>query len=135
VPRKRIFRENGTGTLRSDGYVHVMVENVRYYQHVFVAEKALRKKLPVGAEVHHVDGDRSNNDPSNLVICPNKNYHELLHKRQKALEACGIPSWEKCRVCKTYDSIENLKGVSKDGRRHHKGVMREICNLNKGIVQ
>lgn len=127
---KRSIREDGAGTLRG-GYVHVMINGKRKDKHIFIAEKALGRKLPIGAEVHHVDLDRANNDPSNLVICPNKLYHRLLHKRQKALEECGNPSWEKCCICKTYDAPENLKGLKEKVKRYHKGAMRETCNTNR----
>lgn len=128
-------RKNGTGTLRADGYLHVQINGVRNYQHIFLAEKALGKKLPSGAMVHHVDENRQNNDPKNLVICPSQAYHQLLHKRQKAFEDCGNPSFERCRICSRYDSIENLNGgpTRKDIRRYHKGKMREICNFNKSL--
>jgi DNA-directed RNA polymerase sigma subunit (sigma70/sigma32) len=31
--------------------------------------------------VHHVNGDRSDNRPANLVICEDQSYHQLLHQR------------------------------------------------------
>jgi hypothetical protein len=61
----------------SSGYV---------YEHTLVAEKALGKSLPFGAVVHHIDSNRQNNNPSNLVICQNHSYHRLLHCRMKVRE-------------------------------------------------
>lgn len=46
---------------------------------------ALGKKLPPGAIVHHVDLNPFNNEPTNLVICPDTQYHMLLHERTKAI--------------------------------------------------
>ena len=53
-------------------------------EHVLVAERALGKYLPTGAVVHHVNVDRRNNAPTNLVICENQTYHKLLHVRMNA---------------------------------------------------
>ena len=72
-------------------------------EHVLVAEKALGKPLPLGAIVHHVDGDGANNAHSNLVVCPDQGYHQLLHLRQRALAACGHADWVKCQFCKGWD--------------------------------
>jgi len=77
-------------------------------EHIIVASKALGKPLPKGAAVHHVDGDKSNNIPSNLVICPDEKYHNLLHARTRAKKECGHASWLKCGICKKYDAPENL---------------------------
>jgi hypothetical protein len=57
--------------------------------------------------VHHVDGNPQNNMHSNLVICL-KGYHELLHMRTRAYEACGHADWRKCLHCEKYDNPENM---------------------------
>jgi hypothetical protein len=100
----------------------------KIYEHIAVAERALGKMLPVGAQVHHINGDRSDNRPGNLVVCQDDGYHKLLHQRQAALEACGNADWRKCKFCKQYDSPDNLsirkqvyhkKCAAADMRRRH----------------
>lgn len=76
--------------------------------HRLIAEKLLGKPLPASAEVHHVDGNGLNNEHSNLVICPDKAYHRLLHVRTAALKACGNANYRKCAICKQYDDPENM---------------------------
>jgi len=78
-----IRRVRGTGSITYDGYVYVQNNKKKKMLHVLVAEKALGKTLPKGAVVHHVDGNRKNNEPTNLVVCPNQAYHLLLHKRMR----------------------------------------------------
>ncbi len=77
-------------------------------KHVIVAEKALGKPLPTGAQVHHVDGDGMNYSNANLVICEDNAYHKLLHSRQRALRECGNPDFRRCWACKTWDDPANL---------------------------
>jgi hypothetical protein len=78
---------------------------VEYY---LVAERAYGGYLPRGVSIHHVDGDSTNNANNNLVICQDEAYHRLLHRRARALAACGHASWRKCTYCKEYDDESNL---------------------------
>jgi hypothetical protein len=86
-------------------------------EHVFIAAAALGKPLPRGTEVHHLDNDGHNNDPSNLVVCQDRGYHFLLHARMRALEACGNANWRKCAYCKQYDDTANMVTRRRQGNR------------------
>lgn len=62
------------------------------------AEAALGHSLPPDAVVHHADGTKS--DKSVLVICENRDYHNLLHKRMRILRAGGNPNTDAwCSRC------------------------------------
>lgn len=105
----------GGRTQRRDGYVetriagHPRARGKRHsvLEHIVVAERALGKSLPPGVEVHHVSGDRSDNRGSNLVICQDRSYHQLLHHRARVLAEGGKPGISKrCRAC---DSVKPLE--------------------------
>ena len=113
--------QNGARSIRKDGYV--VISGICTLEHVSVAEKAFGRKLPKGVIVHHANEDRANNKNSNLVICPNNNYHRLLHRRLEAFKACGNPSWIKCNYCKQYDDPKNL--YIRTGKRMGRYGMRK----------
>ncbi len=77
--------------------------------HRLRAELALGKPLPLGAEVHHVDGNRWNNANRNLVICQDLAYHRLLHLRTRVLRAGGDPNTQRlCGICKTPKTFSEM---------------------------
>lgn len=78
---------------------YVRLSGSRKPEHVEIAERAIGGELPCGAEVHHVNGDKADNRHSNLVVCPSRSYHALLHMRQRALDSCGNASWRRCEKC------------------------------------
>jgi hypothetical protein len=120
-----VRRPNGTGTL-SGGYKVLYVDGKRKQEHVVIAEKAIGRALAGGEVVHHVDMNGENNTPSNLVICPNDAYHALLHKRMRALDACGNANYERCGLCKQYDDPSNLENASTKGiMPYHKACKSE----------
>lgn len=77
-------------------------------EHIAVVAAALGKRVPSTAPVHHVNCDRSDNRPQNLVLCDSHEYHSLLHKRQRAYDECGNADYLNCRYCKQWDAPENL---------------------------
>lgn len=75
---------------------------------VLVCEEALGKFLPINAVTHHVSLARFDDTPSNLVICEDRGYHNTLHLRMRAFEACGKAHWRKCWYCQQWDDPKNL---------------------------
>jgi len=110
-----------------DPYIIKSHNGKRKREHQVVAEIALGKPLPNGAEVHHVDLNKRNNANSNLVICPSPEYHDLLHIRTAALEAAGNAHWLKCRFCKQWDDPQNLFVTLRKDRKNQTGYHRK-CN-------
>jgi len=82
---------NGGKYISADGYALIrMTEHPRTMsdgyvrEHIVIAEKVLGKRLPPNACIHHVDGNKTNNNKDNLVVCEDKGYHNLLHARLRA---------------------------------------------------
>jgi hypothetical protein len=118
-----------TGKVVNHGYVlvklpaHERADSQGYVrEHILIAEKALGKPLPMGAEIHHMDKDGTNNKPGNLVICQDHAYHHLLHVRMRAYEACGKAHYRKCQFCKTYDDPEIMEA------QRHAGWIRAYAH-------
>lgn len=127
-------RNNGKwsgGRHRSKGYIklrrpnHPRADSRGYvYEHILVAEAAVGRLLPVTAPVHHVNEQRDDNRPANLVICEDDAYHKLLHRRQRALDESGHADWLKCRFCKQYDAPQRLY-VNPRGFGQHRECARD----------
>lgn len=130
------YRKRGTGSIIF-GYMAHTKNGVMKFAHVMVAESVLGRKLPSRAVVHHVNGDRLDNRPANLVICNDAAYHRIIHRRLNALNACGHAHWRKCWICKQYDAPENLS-ISPNGMNiRHRDCdnkrSRQMKLLKKGV--
>lgn len=73
VRRKIRLSKLGTGAGRS--YEKYYGEHT----HRVVAAKMLKRKLKSGEVVHHIDGNKRNNDPSNLMVFKSQEEHIKWH--------------------------------------------------------
>lgn len=53
---------------RSDGYIEVWTPTGVRLEHQIVMEQKLGRSLTPGEVVHHIDGNKANNDPANLQL-------------------------------------------------------------------
>ncbi len=84
---KRAISWNGGLIKSSHGYIlawnpgHARAYKSGYaYEHILVAEKKYGRPITRQEVIHHVDRNRSNNDPENLWIFANHADHRHYHK-------------------------------------------------------
>ena len=94
-------------------------------KHVVVAESALGREIPAGAIVHHIDGNGRNNTNDNLAIFPSESYHQLIHLRQRAFDACGHPEYRKCPFCKQWSDPQEMIVVGDVPKRNKRYCHRK----------
>lgn len=75
-------RRRGKPYKTSHGYIRLTVNGRCIYQHVYVAETAIGRRLNPGEVVHHINCNRADNRPENLLVCSGK-YHRELHSRMR----------------------------------------------------
>lgn len=88
-------RSLGNKSISSHGYVAVCVgAGKRQYEHILVAEKSLGRRLrsfgrgnPKSEIVHHINGNKTDNRPDNLLVCTHE-YHVALHHKLE-----NSPDW------------------------------------------
>ena len=101
------------------------------YDYQLRAERALEKPLPDGVIVHHFSEE-------NIVLCEDRAYHNLIHRRLRSLESCGHADWLKCEFCKKYDNPSNLLIYKRKDRdsfiAHHRecSVRNQEAKRRKG---
>lgn len=126
-------KPNGAGYQRKDGYRQITVDNKKTLEHIALAEKALGRKLKYPEQVHHVNEIRNDNRPQNLVICPNRFYHSMIHYRMKALSACGNANFYRCRHCMKYDDLKNnMRCLQGKNIAYHRDCANAIQNKRRG---
>lgn len=76
---RRKYEYNEVAYLDSGGYKHTTKINENIRTHRFVMEEYLGRKLSPEEHVHHIDGDKTNNNILNLFLFPNNRFHQLYH--------------------------------------------------------
>lgn len=93
---------------RKSGYIYVGGER----QHRLVAENMLGRKLTKQELVHHLDGDKGNNEEDNLYICESSQEHNRMHGQLEALAFLMVQRKEIlfCKKCRLYYCFDNECG-------------------------
>lgn len=72
-------------SVKPNGYVeYTRGEHKGRSVHVVTMEQRIGRRLKPDEVVHHIDGDRSNNNPNNLALMT-RSAHARLHRREDAL--------------------------------------------------
>lgn len=56
-------------------------------------------EIPDGFDIHHIDGDRENNNIDNLIMLPSKLHHKYHMTRKFAENFDTTISFERCLSC------------------------------------
>lgn len=79
------------------------------YESRMIAEKTIGKILPLSAIFHHIDCAKGQINSNGIIVCQNRAYHRLLHKRINAYKASGHANWLKCPYCRKHDDPQNMR--------------------------
>ena len=123
---------------------HRAWKNGCVYEHILIAEQKLGRELKDGECVHHIDENKRNNDPNNLMIFDTYENHIAFHHGGKAIPLedgtyTVIPLY-KYEVVKKRDgsgftkrkivnNIDELKKPSNLSSKHSMDLC-PICNKN-----
>lgn len=79
----------GGRSIASNGYVLIRVGAEHHladvrgyaYEHRMVAEQKIGRRLLSGEQVHHINGDKTDNRPENLEVVLNLAHHRVRHRK------------------------------------------------------
>ena len=63
------------------GYKTIRTENGMELRYNIVMEEKLSRPLKSDEMVHHIDHDKTNDDPENLYLCECNGIHRSIHKQ------------------------------------------------------
>ena len=119
---------------------HRAWKNGCVYEHILIAEQKLGRELKDGECVHHIDENKRNNDPNNLMIFDTYENHIAFHHNGKAIPLGDgtytvIPLY-KYEVVEKRDGsgftkrriINNIEGLN--NQTNHSINICPICNKN-----
>jgi len=111
-----------------DGYVGIRDNKGKWVlEHRLAMEEILGRKLEAWEIVHHFDGDKSNNNKNNLVLCKSNTSHAIMHKFQHSE---GI-SLKRYLAVQFYMLYTDLKTGLIFSRLLQEGYHQEIRRSNK----
>lgn len=100
------------GGIDVHGYHRVKINGIIYRTHRLIVEKELGRKLLKTEIIHHIDGNKLNNNFDNLLICRSDKEHMKYHHKQFVINGN-----KQCTKCKQWFSVENNFSFCKSENR------------------
>lgn len=114
--------------VHAEGYVVIKTQVGQWrLEHIAVVERVLGKRLRRTAQVHHINENRADNRPENLVACDSLAYHKLLHYRTRALRESGHPDWWRCQFCGIWDDPITMVRFGSKARYGRSSLAHRRC--------
>ncbi len=88
----KFTRDDKTGYYLSTVKIHKR-KRIRLHRYIWICHYG---EIPDGYDIHHIDGDRNNNDIENLTIMIGKK-HKGYHFRKAALDPNKLAKWPEIR--------------------------------------
>lgn len=116
------MRKRGTGTIQKNGYISIGNSKKRKYIHRIIMENFIGRELTINETVHHIDGNKLNNDIKNLEILT-RSEHLRLHaiKNKLGKNRIGLSP-----INKTSKKIIKRIAVL---RNKYKKSLNQICKI------
>jgi hypothetical protein len=97
----------GGRSIASNGYILVRVGTEHHladvrgyaYEHRVVAEQTIGRRLEPGEVVHHIDHDKTNNSPGNLMVCTRAEHRTEHRTKPSMLRLPGEPNYPVACAC------------------------------------
>lgn len=104
IARETVYKENRIGKCYIDNKGYYRFSDSHKIVHRWVVEKELDRKLLQNEVVHHVDGNKLNNNSFNLLVCSPE-----IHKRIHLDNLYEYNSWHKpvLNYNKSYNKISS----------------------------
>ncbi len=120
---KRSKGRDGSGSVSFYGYRYIRVGGRRVFEHRHVMSLMLGRPLTNKEVVHHKDGDKLNNSPSNLELLPNQSAHKSERHRKRFADETR----KECSRCEQVKSRTdfNVRGKGGHNTDPHMSYCRE----------